>query len=726
MNLGLILYVLLLFLDGLITWQATGSALLLTLPMAGLIIYGAICGRSQWFAEIFRFLISAATVAAGAMQYGTAMFPMVINILALPHFLAATQCLWEIRRAPVLREKGSVPERITVFSLAFYASCGLAFVLLKADDLRLAWLHQQFLAGLVIVLALVGWECSRVHALRSGTTEDQPGLGARLRRAAVLLAVAFGLILIFLTTLPPIARYTAEFSPALRDRANLNLDLGPPHRPKRPEMTRDPSAQDPNAPVSIGVEETARSGRAHLPPRVRLKLSEDPRAYVKFDDPAAGKALADRNGLYVRSLGLSHYEEHQWFPLSETGYWVTDAEDGAADGHVTITPPNRPALSYTLYAPEHDGYALPVLAGVRQIDVPRLYFLSDQWYQLKETGNIKFHGISELRHWGQMPEADYKAGNIGVEYLRVPDGPLGEALTKLSREIFASHRKPGEAIDALAAFFKNHYQYSTEVVNKNGLPPLENFLFDERRGYCDLFATSAALLLRKAGIPTRMAFGYMGGMYDEKSQVWTFQQRHAHAWVEMHLQDEGWVIGEFTPRDPSALQDGKPSAPAWSDFADAGKPLPDAPPPTKLEPPSFLGQLHALVTQATSGWVPVVLGSLLAILALWAWLSHRAQTKSPEARARRALAEREQQPGYYSEFLALATQLGFPPPRGATLREVESKLRPLPLYHPDFARLTLYHYETRYEDAPLDRKLEKEFLQTCRAVRQQAIPHAEN
>ena len=105
MNLGLVLYVVLLFLDGLITWQATGSALLLALPMAGLVVYGAICGRSQWFAEIFRFLIGAATVAAGAMQHGTAMFPMIINILALPHFLAATQCLWEIRRAPVLREK---------------------------------------------------------------------------------------------------------------------------------------------------------------------------------------------------------------------------------------------------------------------------------------------------------------------------------------------------------------------------------------------------------------------------------------------------------------------------------------------------------------------------------------------------------------------------------------------------------------------------------------------
>ena len=724
MKLGLILYVVLLILDGLVTWQATGSALLLTLPMAGLILYGAICGRSQWFAEIFRFLIAAATVATGAMQYGTAVSPMVINILALPHFLAATQCLWELRWAPVLREKGSMPERVTVFSLAFYASCGLAFVLLKADDLRLAWLHQQFLAGLVIVLALVGWECSRVHSLRAGITEDSISVGSKLRRTALLLTIAFALILLFLTALPPLARFTAEFSPALRDRAKLNLDLGPPHRPKRPEMTQDPSAQNPNAPVSMGVEETARSGRAHLPPRVRLKLSQEPRAYVKFDDPAAGKALADQHGLYVRALGLSHYEENQWFPTSETGYWVADAEDGATDGHVTITPPNRPALSYTLYAPDHDGYALPVLAGLMQIDVPRLYFLSDQWYQIKETGNIKYHGISDLKHWSRMPEADYKAGNIGVEYLRIPDGPIGEALTKLSREIFAAHRKPGEAIDALRAFFKNHYTYSTEVVNKNGLSPLENFLFDERRGYCDLFATSAALLLRKAGIPTRLAFGYMGGMYDEKSQVWTFQQRHAHAWVEMLLQDEGWVIGEFTPTDPAALKDGTPSAPAWSDFADASKPPPEASPPIKLEPPSFLGQLHALVTQATSGWVPAVVGSLCGIVALWAWLSHRRQAKSPEARTRRALTAREQQPGYYSEFLALATHLGFPPPLGATLREVESKLRPLPYYHSDFAHLTAYHYQTRYEDAPQDRKLEKEFIQTCRAVRQQVPPAA--
>ena len=40
------------------------------------------------------------------------------------------------------------------------------------------------------------------------------------------------------------------------------------------------------------------------------------------------------------------------------------------------------------------------------------------------------------------------------------------------------------------------------------------FLFDEKRGYCEHFASAMAVMARSAGIPARVVTGYGGGSYN--------------------------------------------------------------------------------------------------------------------------------------------------------------------------------------------------------------------
>ena len=78
-------------------------------------------------------------------------------------------------------------------------------------------------------------------------------------------------------------------------------------------------------------------------------------------------------------------------------------------------------------------------------------------------------------------------------------------------------------------------------------PPLlganasDEFLFNTRRGFCEHYASSFALLMRAAGIPTRIVTGYQGGEINQVGNYLIVRQSDAHAWTEVWLQDRGWV-----------------------------------------------------------------------------------------------------------------------------------------------------------------------------------------
>ncbi|WP_235842017.1 transglutaminase-like domain-containing protein [Neobacillus fumarioli] len=46
---------------------------------------------------------------------------------------------------------------------------------------------------------------------------------------------------------------------------------------------------------------------------------------------------------------------------------------------------------------------------------------------------------------------------------------------------------------------------------------VDQFLFKTKRGYCDNFSTSMAVMLRSIGIPTRWVKGYIGGDFHQYS-----------------------------------------------------------------------------------------------------------------------------------------------------------------------------------------------------------------
>ncbi|OUS30911.1 hypothetical protein A9Q99_05230 [Gammaproteobacteria bacterium 45_16_T64] len=69
---------------------------------------------------------------------------------------------------------------------------------------------------------------------------------------------------------------------------------------------------------------------------------------------------------------------------------------------------------------------------------------------------------------------------------------------------------------------------------------LDDFLFETHKGSAEQLAGSFAMLMRAAGIPSRIVTGYRGGKNIALTNIIVVKQEHAHIWLEVWLQGKGW------------------------------------------------------------------------------------------------------------------------------------------------------------------------------------------
>ena len=96
--------------------------------------------------------------------------------------------------------------------------------------------------------------------------------------------------------------------------------------------------------------------------------------------------------------------------------------------------------------------------------------------------------------------------------------------------------------------------------------PVDEFLFESRRGFCEHYASSFVTLMRVAGIPARLVTGYQGGEVNPLGGHLIVRQSDAHAWAEVWIIGEGWMRIDPT----AAVAPERVERPFDIDFDDAG------------------------------------------------------------------------------------------------------------------------------------------------------------
>lgn len=145
-------------------------------------------------------------------------------------------------------------------------------------------------------------------------------------------------------------------------------------------------------------------------------------------------------------------------------------------------------------------------------------------------------GVSSLRY-RLAADADYEE-LVANTSLQRGWNPKTVALGQRWRNELPS---PEAVVDrALRMFREDAFNYTLQP------PPLDrdsvdDFLFNTRSGFCEHYASSFAVLMRAAGIPTRVVTGYQGMERNDLGDYYVVRQSDAHAWTEVWLEGRGWV-----------------------------------------------------------------------------------------------------------------------------------------------------------------------------------------
>ena len=188
----------------------------------------------------------------------------------------------------------------------------------------------------------------------------------------------------------------------------------------------------------------------------------------------------------------------------------------------------------------------------------RDYFPARTNLRYRSVGNRSLVQPATLQEAsGEYPEA------VAERYLQLPE-TLPQRVYDLAEEITDGEESDYDKAEAVRAYVSS-FPYNLDIQ----APPrdadgVDYFLFNLQQGYCDYYASSAAVLLRTIGIPARYVLGYTSGRYDSSSQQYRVLDLHYHAWTEVYFPEYGWIMFEPTPPNGiefDSILDGSASQP---------------------------------------------------------------------------------------------------------------------------------------------------------------------
>ncbi len=401
--------------------------------------------------------------------------------------------------------------------------------------------------GWLFLLWLVTALCSLYFAQRSrlASLSDVPATSRLPALSGKRLVVLLALLLVIITStglaigaVIPRPAYDALRSLPFSLRRAFNpssgfefSNPGYPQLPVRPP--ENPMQVNPNAYFGFST---------FLDLRARGSLVESPVMKVRSTEPAywAGICFQDYNG-YSWEVGdenpdLLHTTEQPF-------YLQYDPLEPHMGNHEVVQTfymeSEQPNVIFSAYRPR------------------LVYFPSDYIYQddsgLKSpytlSNDVVYSVVSDLITPDDLNVTSTLEANEDAfkPYLQLPHLP--QRVVDLAQSI-----KPPEGAGpyrralAIEDYLKSNYSYSLDIEPlPAGDDAVDFFLFDQRSGYCEHFASAFAVLCRLQGIPSRVVTGYATGDYNPFSGLYEVSLGDAHAWVEIYLAGIGWVTMDPTP-----------------------------------------------------------------------------------------------------------------------------------------------------------------------------------
>ncbi|MCE9559905.1 MAG: transglutaminaseTgpA domain-containing protein [Armatimonadetes bacterium] len=137
----------------------------------------------------------------------------------------------------------------------------------------------------------------------------------------------------------------------------------------------------------------------------------------------------------------------------------------------------------------------------------------------------------------------------GYEDTKVADQQrLTMGMRRIVTDAMGNAKSDWEIAQRIKKFISNRCNYNLKApAVPAGQDAVDFFLFESKEGYCDLFASSMAMLARAAGLPARLSAGYLVTSSEKDKDGFTqVTDKDAHVWCEIYFPERGWEVFDAT------------------------------------------------------------------------------------------------------------------------------------------------------------------------------------
>lgn len=250
-------------------------------------------------------------------------------------------------------------------------------------------------------------------------------------------------------------------------------------------------------------------------------------------------------GFHLTRFESDNLESISFSPIDQQ-LQATDSVVGAATYRVTwpITNPNRPRVK----GDTPPAGAVGVPPGIDEL--PEDLLPSEMIHADRHDFTNRSYRFERSRRNRLVTRQNY-ARLWQVEATRVQT--YAQQIIReagLERDPAARHGPDDLQIAAaLAEHLRSRYRYDlANPAPPRGQDPTIAFLFETRRGHCELFAAGLAALCRSVGIPARLVTGFRASEFNKLGGYYIVRQSNAHAWTEVDGGPGiGWTTFDATP-----------------------------------------------------------------------------------------------------------------------------------------------------------------------------------
>jgi transglutaminase-like putative cysteine protease len=136
---------------------------------------------------------------------------------------------------------------------------------------------------------------------------------------------------------------------------------------------------------------------------------------------------------------------------------------------------------------------------------------------------------------------------ITSRYLQLPPN-ISSRVKNLAETLAVPYNNNYDKVMALNSHLLTEYSYNFfPPPHPVGAEVVDTFLFRDKEGICEQYATALVVMARTLGIPARLVVGYGSGDYNPITNYYEVRLNQAHSWAEVYFPGYGWVPFDPTP-----------------------------------------------------------------------------------------------------------------------------------------------------------------------------------